>query len=60
MVIRALLDVGILVLAIETNNPVRAKYLEKIIRGKIVSHVPFNVIPRTYHVLTKAFFLLFW
>ncbi len=58
MVIRALLDVGVLVLAIEKNNPVRAKYLDiltKSIRGDIISYIPFNVILGAYHVLTKVF-----
>ncbi len=58
MAIRALLDVGILVLAIEKNNPVRAKYLDiltKSIRGEIISYIPFNVILGTYHVLTRVF-----
>ncbi len=47
MVQKALIDVGILVLALEKNNPVRQKYLgivEKCVRGEIEAYIPYTVI----------------
>jgi len=58
MAVKAILDVGIIVLAIEKNNPVRSKYLgilEDCIKGRIVSYIPLTVILGAYHVLVKVF-----
>jgi len=58
MVQRALIDVGIIVLAFEKNNPVRRKYLEiieKSVRGEIEAYIPYTVILGAYHVLVVRF-----
>ena len=58
MVQKALIDVGVLVLAFEKNNPVRQKYLEiieKCVKGEIEAYIPYTVILGTYHVLTTRF-----
>ena len=58
MVRKALIDVGILVLGLEKNNPLRQKYLEiieKCVKGKIEAYIPYTVILGTYHVLTTRF-----
>ncbi len=58
MVQKALIDVGVLVLALEKNNPIRQKYLgiiEKCVRGEIRAYIPYTVILGTYHVLTTRF-----
>ena len=58
MVQKAIIDVGVLVLALEKNNPLRQKYLkiiEECVRGEIEAYIPYTVILGTYHVLTTRF-----
>jgi len=44
---KAIIDVGVLVFALESKNPVREKYLkilEDCIKGKIKSYIPYSVV----------------
>jgi len=58
MVLKAIVDVGVIVLSLEKNNPLREKFLEileKCVRGEIIAYIPYTVILGTYHVLVEMF-----